>query len=443
MELNDSSKIPNEMLNYLGYKSIEELIKEIFPKEILYKGTFNIPEIPEKYLLSYVKKKLSKDVNFSPERIYLGGGVWPIYLPPIINYITSRSEFLTSYTPYQAEISQGTMQALYEYQSLMAELLDLYVVNSSMYDWASAAAEALRMSFRVKKRGLVLIPDHLPTNREKVIKTYLWGSDIQYDYIRVDNDGNIDLENLETKLKKGVSGVYLEYPNLYGYLYDNLDDAIDLIHKYDSLVILGIDPLTLPVIKPPGELGADIAVGEGQPLGLPMSFGGPLLGIFAVRDDMTLIRNMPGRIMGLTIDSDGEKAFAMILQTREQHIRREKATSNICTNEALSAIASAIYISLLGSDGLLRLSIKLMKNAHKLNKELIKLGFLNKYNLPFIREFSLKLNTPIETEKLVKGLFEKGYLFGAIEKGAHIVSINEYHTEENLMELINLIGDMI
>ena len=440
MELSDSYIIPDDMLRELGYNNIEELFNDILPREIRFDGKLDIPKIPEKLLGDYLMDRLSRDKVFKPNNIYVGGGVWPVYIPYIVYYIISRSEFLTSYTPYQAEISQGTMQALYEYQSMMAELLDLDVVNSSMYDWSSAAGEALLMACRVKNVNSVLIPDHIPTNRERVIKTYLWGANISYGYLKADEDGNLDIRDLRHKLREGVAGVYLEYPNMYGYIYENLDEAIDAIHGSDALVILGVDPLALPILKPPGELGADIAVGEGQPLGLPMNFGGPLLGIFAVRGEMGLIRNMPGRIIGLTRDIDGDRAFAMILQTREQHIRREKATSNICTNEALSAIATAIYISIIGRDGLIKLSKELLINSHKLHEMLLNQGFENKYDLPFHREFALKPNRPYETGSLINYLVSHDILFGYLDKDAHVISVNEYHTPEDFTHLIELIG---
>lgn len=431
------------MLREIGYKDIRELFEKILPMSIIYNDTLKIPMIHEKKIRNHILNRLRKDRFFNPERIYIGGGVWPTFIPSIISYIISRAEFLTSYTPYQAEISQGTMQALYEYQSIMAELLDMDVVNSSMYDWSSAAGEALLMSYRIKKKPMVLISPHIASNRRKVIETYLWGAGVELNTLDTDDEGNIDINKMSKKLNDGVSGVYIEYPNSLGYIYENLDEAIQKIHEFGALVILGVDPIALPIIKPPGELNADIAVGEGQPLGLPMSFGGPLLGIFAVRGDMNLIRNMPGRIIGLTRDLEGEKAFAMILQTREQHIRREKATSNICTNEALSAIASAIYISLLGKDGLLKLSTRLLVNAHKLREKLLDLGFEDRYTLPFIREFSLKVDKPIKTSRLIQALTDRDILFGRVEGDSHVISINEYHDEESFDELMDILGEIL
>lgn len=442
MEIDDSLEIPINILTELGYNTTEELFKALLPEEMIYNGNIDIPHIDEENIKDYILSKVKKDKVFRLDRVYVGGGVWPTYVPYIVNYIVSRSEYLTSYTPYQAEISQGTMQALYEYQSLMAELLDLDVVNSSMYDWASAAGEALLMSIRVKKGTRVLISPHIPSNRERVIKTYLWGANIDYDHLTINEEGDIDLEMLDKKLSEDVSGVYIEYPNMYGYIYENLDRAIEIIHNHNALAIIGVDPLALPILRAPGELGADIVVGEGQPLGLHMSFGGPLLGIFAVRGEITLIRNMPGRIIGLTHDADGDRAFTMILQTREQHIRREKATSNICTNEALSAITTAIYVSLLGKSGLLELSRKLLVNAHILRDKLVNIGFKEKYNKPFFREFALELNKPYETDTLIRRMVGRGFLFGYIDKDAHIISVNEYHTPKSFDELINEIGEI-
>ena len=432
-----------EMMALLGIESIEELFKDI-PREVLFKDALDIPRLSEFELTRYLGEKLSRNRVFPPEKVFLGGGVWPVYIPAVVRYILMRTEFLTAYTPYQAEISQGLMQALYEYQSLLAELLDIDVVNSSMYDWSSAAAEALLLSVRATKGDIVLIPRDIPYYRKMVLKTYLWGAGVEYMEYPLDEEGNIDVSFLnKVDGDRRIAGLYVEYPNVYGYIMENLDEASEYIHNRNGLFIVGVDPLSLPILKPPSAYGADIVVGEGQPLGNPSYFGGPLLGIFGVRRDMKLIREMPGRIIGLTRTVDGKRAFAMILQTREQHIRRERATSNICSNEALSAVASAVYISLLGKNGLIRLSMKLLRYSHMLYEMLASHGFKQPYNLPYFREFSLVLDKPIETSSLLKHMINKGFLFGAVLARYHTVSLNEHHSQQALEELTSSIEEVI
>ena len=432
-----------DMMRVLGINSIDELFSDI-PREVLFNEILDIPRFSERELSQYIESKLSKNRTLSPDRIFLGGGVWPLYIPAVVRYIVSRTEFLTSYTPYQAEVSQGLMQALYEYQSLMAELLDMDVVNSSMYDWSSAAAEALLMSARVTKRSLLLIPKDLPYYRKMVLKTYLWGAGLKFLEFPLDEEGDVDIGFLNRLDFDGdVAGLYIEYPNVYGYIMSNLDEVGTFIHERGGLFIVGVDPISMPILKPPSRFGADIVVGEGQPLGNASFFGGPLLGIFAVRGDMRLIREMPGRIMGLTRTLDGDEAFTMILQTREQHIRREKATSNICSNEALTALASAVYLSLLGKDGLLDLSRRLLVLAHQLYDNLSALGFEQPYALPYFREFSLEIDRPYNTRRLLSRLVDKGFLFGEVLADYHTVSVNEYHSRESFSMLVEAIKEVV
>jgi glycine dehydrogenase subunit 1 len=431
------------MLDFLSISSIDELYSDI-PANILYRGKLDIPRFSEAALTSHMNEVLSRNIVFSPNKIYVGGGIWPLYIPSVVKNIVNRTEFLTAYTPYQAEFSQGLMQALYEYQSLMAELLDMDVVNSSMYDWASAAGEALLMASRVSKSNVVLVPSDIPMNRKMVIRTYLWGAGIRYIEYPLDEYGNIEIRFLrELDVEDGVAGIYVEYPNCYGYIPLNIDEVSSYIHNMGGILIMGIDPITLPMLKPPGKYDADVVVGEGQPLGNHMYFGGPLLGIFAVRGDMKLIREMPGRVMGLTRTFEGENAFTMILQAREQHIRREKATSNICTNEALTAIASAVYISILGAKGLVELSRGLLVNAHKLYDMMIDLGFEGSYELPFFREFSVMLDKPYNSKELISYLLENGYLFGYINGRYHTVSVNEHHSQDDFEEILGSIRGVV
>ena len=428
------------MLDYIGLSSLDDLFSEI-PEEVILRKRLNIPKLDEKSLYYKFREKISENRHLKPENIYLGGGIWPIYIPSVVKTIISRSEFLTSYTPYQPEVSQGILQALYEYQSLIAELVDMDIVNSSMYDWSTAAAEALLMSSRVTKKKTILIPEDLPSNRKEVLKTYLWGAGLRYIEYPLTNEGDIDDKVLSSCVD--CAGIYVEYPNSYGYLYDGLEEISEKIHSIGGLLIMGVDPISLVLLKPPSYYDADIVVGEGQILGNPSFFGGPLLGIFAVKGDMKLIREMPGRIIGLTRSVDNERAFTMILQTREQHIRREKATSNICSNEALTAVASGVYLSLMGKDGLLSLAKKLLVLSHNLYNKLISIGFKDLYTKPFYREFSLKIDDPYSTDEVLSYLLRRNILFGKKVNRGHVISINEFHSEEAFDTLTSLIKEVV
>jgi glycine dehydrogenase subunit 1 len=278
----------------------------------------------------------------------------------------ARQEFYTSYTPYQAEISQGMLQALFEYQSMMCDLLGMEACNSSLYDWASAAGEAVRMAARVTGRRRALIGANIGPQRRAVIQTYVEPAGIVLESVKFDKSkGTLDSTDLRTKASDGVACLYLENPDYFGIIEDGVEELVSSIHSAGGLAVAGVDPISLSLVKEPGAYNADIVVGEGQPLGIPMNYGGPHLGIFAVRD-MKLARSMPGRLIGITtpVGDPDQRAFAMVLQAREQHIRREAATSNVCTNQALMAVAAASYLSLLGKDGFRRLGETIISNSH-------------------------------------------------------------------------------
>jgi glycine dehydrogenase subunit 1 len=297
---------------------------------------------------------------------FLGAGCWPHYVPAVVKEIVQRSEFLTAYTPYQPEISQGMLQTLFEYQSIICEITGMEAANCSMYDWASALGEAARMATRLTKRNEILIPKIIHPERKATLKAYAEPAEITIKQIAYNNEtGQISLEDLENKISDKTAAVYIENPTYLGFIETQAEEISKIAHAQNALFIAGVDPTSLGILKPPGEYGADIVIGEAQPLGNPMNFGGPLLGIFACRDDLNIIRQMPGRIIGITTTIDGGKqGFCMAIQTREQHIRREKATSNICSNEALCAVASAIYMALLGPQGLRELGETIMYKAN-------------------------------------------------------------------------------
>jgi len=310
----------------------------------------------------------------------VGAGVWPHYVPAVIDSIIGRGEFLTSYTPYQPEISQGMLQSMFEFQSLICDLTEMDYSNSSLYDWSTALGEAARMSVRMTGREEFLVPHYIHPERLETLKTYCEPAQIRIVEVAQDRrTGAIDLAELRQRVSERTAGFYLEQPSFLGFVEESCDEIARLVHKNGSLFVMGFEPISLGALKPPGELGADIAVGEGQPLGNHMNYGGPLLGIFACKGDQ-LLRHMPGRIIGSTTTQDGHQdAYCMALQTREQHIRRGRATSNICTNEALLALAAAIYLSLLGPTGISGLSATI---AERTNYAIERIGTLPGVKVP-------------------------------------------------------------
>jgi glycine dehydrogenase subunit 1 len=351
----------------IGIKSIEELYADV-PEKYFLKKPLNLPGegLSEFEVKRHIETLMSKNMACVDMPIFLGAGCWPHYVPAAVKEIIQRSEFLTSYTPYQPEISQGMLQALFEYQSMICELTAMDVANCSMYDWASALGEAARMASRVTRRNEMLIPKIIHPERKATLQTYTEPAGISVKEIAYNPEtGQLNLNDLENKISNKKAAVYIENPSYLGFIEENVGEIGSLAHKHGALFIVGVDPTSLGILKPPGEYGADIVIGEAQPLGNSMNFGGPLLGIFACREDLNLIRQMPGRIIGMTTTLDGSKqGFCMVLQTREQHIRREKATSNICSNEALCAVASAVYMALLGPQGLRDLGETIMYRAN-------------------------------------------------------------------------------
>jgi glycine dehydrogenase subunit 1 len=363
---NSLPEIKEEMMREIGIRNIEELYADI-PEKYRLKKLLNLPQkgLSEFHVKKHVEALLSKSKTCNDMPVFLGAGCWSHYVPAVVKEIVQRSELLTSYTPYQPEISQGMLQALFEYQSMVCELTGMEVSNCSMYDWASALGEAARMAARIKGRNEILIPKIIHPERAATLHVYAEPAGIKIKQVAYNTDnGQISLEDLRSKISDKTAAVYIENPSYLGFIETQVDEISKEAHSHNALFIAGVDPTSLGILKPPGEYGTDVVVGEAQPLGNAMNFGGPLLGIMACRDDMNLIRQMPGRIIGLTTTQDNSKqGFCMTLQTREQHIRREKGTSNICTNEALCAVASAVYMALLGPEGLRELGETIMYKA--------------------------------------------------------------------------------
>jgi glycine dehydrogenase subunit 1 len=354
------------MMRELGIRSIDELYSDV-PDKYRLKKKLNLPQKPlsEFEVKRRVEALLSKNRSSNDLPIFLGAGCWPHYIPAVVHEISQRSEFLTAYTPYQPEISQGILQTLFEYQSMICELTSMEAANCSMYDWASALGEAARMAARVKGRREVLIPRIVHPERTATLQAYAQPAGIKVTQIEYDRkSGQLNLEDLRSKVSEKTAAVYVENPAYLGFIESQVDEIGKEAHSHGALFIVGVDPISLGVLRPPGEYEADVVIGEAQPLGNAMNFGGPLTGIMACRDDINLIRQMPGRIIGLTTTQDGSRqGFCMALQTREQHIRREKATSNICTNEALCALSSAVYMALLGPEGFRELGQTILYKA--------------------------------------------------------------------------------
>ncbi len=368
------------------------------------------------------------------------------HIPSVVDEILSRGEFYTAYTPYQPEISQGMLQAMFEYQSQICELTGMDVANSSMYDWGTALGEAGRMALRVTRRHRILVGKNTSPERLRILNTYCAPAGAQIDLIDLDKkSGMIDLQSLESKLDDQTAAVYFENPNFLGIIEETVEDISSKVHSRGALVLTGVDPSTLGVMKPPGKYGADIVVGDGQPLGVYPNFGGPLIGIFATKMDPQLLRQMPGRLIGLTHQKDNpnRRGYVMVLQTREQHIRRENATSNICTNEALFALAVSIFLATMGPKGMEELGEHMLAKAHYAQRRLQEEGLEAPYFTgPFFGELSLRTN--LNSQELSKKLASQGIL-GGLPLGRFykefqnisLFSFNETHTLEDIERLVS------
>jgi len=406
---NSLQEIKKEMMREIGIRSIEELFSDI-PEKFRLKRKLNVPEkgLSEFEVKKHVEALLSRSETCNDMPVFLGAGCWPHYVPAVVKEIAQRSEFLTSYTSYQPETSQGMLQALFEYQSMICEITGMGVANCSMYDWASALGEAARMAARVKGRHEILIPKTISPERAAALKVYAEPAGISVRQVEFDAEkGHINLEDLRNAISDKTAAVYIENPSYLGFIETQVDEISKETHANDALFIVGVDPTSLGILRPPGDYEADIVIGEAQPLGNPMNFGGPLLGIFACREDMALVRQMPGRIIGMTRTQDGTKnGFCMALQTREQHIRREKATSNVCSNEALCSVASAVYMALLGPEGLRELGETVMCNANYAVHLLSKIGGVKVpvFKSAHFKEFTVNLD---ETGLSVKDVNQK------------------------------------
>ncbi len=371
-----------EMLRYVGVESYRDLYRDVPAEMLLADGALNIPEgLSELEVARKVTGMANKNHVFPT--VLRGAGAYDHYIPSIVKYIPAKEEFLTAYTPYQAEMSQGILQSIFEYQTDICELTGMDVSNASVYDGATAAAEAVAMC-RDRKRKVTLISAAAHPDTINTVRTYCFGTGDELVVVPA-KDGKTDLEALKALLKADVASLYVQQPNFYGQ-FEDCEAISELVHGNGSMLILGVNPIALGILKTPREMGADIAVGEGQPLGMPLSYGGPYLGFMATTTKN--MRKLPGRIVGETVDSKGERAYVLSLQAREQHIRREKASSNICSNQALCAMTAGLYLAAMGPNGLRQAATQSMSKAHYLAKELCAIeGVELQYTGAYFHEF--------------------------------------------------------
>jgi glycine dehydrogenase subunit 1 len=449
---NSVKEIKQKMLSEMGLKSVEDLYSDV-PEKVRLKGKLDLEGPYSEFEVRKISESiLKKNRTIKDMPTFLGGGIWPHYVPAVVDEITNRTELITSYTPYQPEISQGILQSLFEYQSLMCELTEMEVCNCSMYDWASALGEAARLVSRVTRRNEFIVPQLIHPERYMTLRTYVDPVGIKVVQVKNNKEsGQIDLSDLESKISSNTAGVYLENPSYLGYMADNADKIAEISHKVGAKFVVGVDPTSLGIFKAPGQYETDVVIGEGQPLGLPMSFGGPLLGIFACRNDSAIIRQMPGRIVGMTTTQDGlQSGYCMTLSTREQHIRREKATSNICSNESLCAVAAATYMALLGPTGLKNLSETILYKSNYAMKKISRIKGIKAplFNAPHFKEFVVKYEKPGKTAiDIHRSLLKNGIHGGKIlskefpELGeTALYCVTEIHSKEEIDKLTEQIA---
>lgn len=396
-----------EMLSFLGIEDVQELFSDV-PESIRFKGKLNIPEaLSEPELIRYFSRLADKNENSEKRACFLGAGIYDHYIPSVVDHVIRRSEFYTAYTPYQPEISQGELQAIFEFQTMICELTGMDVANSSMYDGPTALAEAGNLAAGGKKGAKVVVSKAVHPEARAILKVS--GKGQGYAIVEADvSDGATDLRKLEQTVDEQTAAVIVQYPNFFGSIED-LEAIEKVARQSGAMFIVSANPLALGILQPPGAFGADIVVGDVQPLGIPMQLGGPTCGYFAVKQK--LMRKIPGRIVGQTKDQDGRRGFTLTLQAREQHIRREKATSNICSNQALMALASSVAMSALGKRGIQEMA---MLNAQKTQYAKRAIARLAKYEIPYsqpvFNEFVVK--APGKVGDLNRSLLTRGIIGG-------------------------------
>lgn len=428
-----------KMLQEMGVSSLESLLEDI-PKA-LRDITLKLPDgLSEPQVVKSLKHLSEKNRNTDQCLSFIGAGAYEHFIPSLVDHLSSRSEFYTCYTPYQPEVSQGTLQAIYEFQTLMCELTGMDVANASLYDGSTAFAEAALLSIRLKDKNKVICSRAIHPEYRHVLRTYVKG--LHTEIVEIDApEGITGIHQLEKSIDSNTAAVLIQNPNFFGCVED-MEIISQIAHRHDALFIACVNPLSLAVLKPPGEYDADIAIGEAQMLGNYLNYGGPYLGFFTVKKD--LLRKMPGRIAGETVDHRGRRCFVLTLQAREQHIRREKATSNICTNQALLALRTCIYLCTLGKKGLAELAMLNIQKSHYAYEKLCTLDIVEPaFIQPFFHEFVLKAKDKLPIRKINEYLLKKGIL-GGFElaefypdlANSMLLCVTETKTKESIDRLI-------
>ena len=423
-----------DMLKAIGLSSMEDLFVDI-PQEVRLKGELEIPQGKSELEVKREMEDLAGK-NRVFRTIFRGAGAYRHYIPAEVTSIISKENFLTAYTPYQAEVSQGILQSIFEYQTMICDLTGMDASNASVYDGASAAAEGVAMC-RERKRAKALISGATSPYVIQTIQTYCHGNGMEMEVIP-EKDGKTDWEKLKARLDSGTACVYIQHPNFYG----NLEDAKEigeLTHEAGAKFVMGVNPISLGMLKTPAEYGADVAVGEGQPLGLPLAFGGPYIGFMACTDKM--MRKLPGRIVGQTKDRNGKTGYVLTLQAREQHIRREKASSNICSNQALCALAVTVYLSSMGNEGLREAALQSASKAHYLSKELETIGYHTENQGTFFHEFVT--TSKVSAKETLDALEAHGILGGyPLDEHRILWCCTEINTKEEMDDVIRILKEV-
>ncbi|MEH7009841.1 aminomethyl-transferring glycine dehydrogenase subunit GcvPA [Neobacillus niacini] len=431
------------MLETIGVNSVDELFNDI-PEKVRFKGEYNIKAAKsETALMKELFNMASRNADLKRNVSFLGAGVYDHYMPVIVDHVISRSEFYTAYTPYQPEISQGELQAIFEFQTMICELTGMDVANSSMYDGGTALAEAAMLSAGHTKRKKILVSGAVHPESKEVLKTYAKGQYLEVIEVPV-NNGVTDLEALKELANDEIAAVIVQYPNFFGRI-EPLKELEEIIHANKSLFVVSSNPLSLGVLTPPGKFGADIVIGDAQPFGIPTAFGGPHCGYFAVTTK--LMRKVPGRLVGQTTDDQGRRGFVLTLQAREQHIRRDKATSNICSNQALNALAASVAMTALGKKGVREIAAANLQKAHYAKTAFKEAGFEVIHDGHSFNEFVVKFNKPVKEinqELLLKGIIG-GYDLGRDypDLANHmLVAVTEQRSKEEIDTLVKEVGDL-
>jgi glycine dehydrogenase subunit 1 len=431
------------MLETIGVNSVDELFSDI-PEKVRFKGEYNIKAAKsETSLMKELFQMASRNADLKTNVSFLGAGVYDHYMPVIVDHVISRSEFYTAYTPYQPEISQGELQAIFEFQTMICELTGMDVANSSMYDGGTALAEAAMLSAGHTKRKKILVSSAVHPESKEVLKTYAKGQYIEVIEVPV-NNGITDIEALKGLANEEIAAVIVQYPNFFGRI-EPLKELEEIVHANKSLFVVSSNPLSLGVLTPPGKFGADIVIGDAQPFGIPTAFGGPHCGYFAVTTK--LMRKVPGRLVGQTTDDQGRRGFVLTLQAREQHIRRDKATSNICSNQALNALAASVAMTALGKKGVREMAAANLQKAHYARTAFKEAGFDIVYDGHSFNEFVVKLNKPVK--EINQGLLQKG-IIGGYDLGRDypelanhmLVAVTEQRSKEEIDTLVKEVGDL-